>query len=954
MWRFWLVLSFLFILVSGQFHCNLKKTEESPVKKYLRFKGIPRTVVLESSQRKFHQITTRILKIFLEEVLLYPNVTIVTKDDNFDNATLIFQRLYGNYGDELPETMINLEVWNPPNDNIINAELSEFVSDLGISGPPTRFGWFTPKSLLHLVPGMDIWRFFRTAESTKYFRLPNVYLTKILQSIRDKKSNRYFCEEPFCRGGIFSPEICENVTCATLLAGFFETTGFVIEHIRKLQLYVEVIWVGPQLEELVPFLTDELTKHNQTSLIFLSWTPSFIVTPNEETYSTIAFPPCEELDSSLMYCKYDLHKVIKLAWSRLRYTANPVHQLLMHVSFTLKEYEEFFQIYQNETKHNTRQDEVMDKVACHWMKTHSNNITTWKNKIRYNNELYIAGIFPLTGSNYNMAGSISQAAALATEAVNKSKILEGYQLKLFSDDGMCQPDVVMKVFINYVMQNRFKQLVGILGPACSDTVEPLAGVSRHFHTVVISYSAEGSSFSDRKKYPYFFRTIGENNQYQQVYLQLLQHLKWAKIGALAEDGHKYSEYLSHMQLVLKKNNITFEFNNKFPPQGNIENIKQYLQEMVQENIRIIIGDVYDDVARTVMCIAYQMGMTAYNSYVWFLPSWLSSDWYDTDKYNKKNNESVECSTEQMVMAINGYFSLSHAPFGPEDSLTHENITVKQWKENFMKSGTNYSTPDKISDYAGYAYDAVWMYAYALRKLYDENSTHLSGLHNENTTKRLVEILKETNFQGVSGTVQFRGRASRISVVHVNQWYFNKSTDKVKSIVGIFEPNNSINNQDPLAGKLKVDDYLIHWLTPDGEIPKDGMIPPPLCLVEGFKNLLGVKDCEIAIVIANVMGFLFIGSILLIVFIRFYQIKKDELEKIKNNNDVLNIANKLDKWEIARVNVVINRKIGEGAFGYVYGGEAFFDGSSRCKNLKNWFYIRRKTRFSQRSRSYETI
>ena len=34
---------------------------------------------------------------------------------------------------------------------------------------------------------------------------------------------------------------------------------------------------------------------------------------------------------------------------------------------------------------------------------------------------------------------------------------------------------------------RFRSTIGILGPACSDTVEPIAGVSKHFKTVVISY-----------------------------------------------------------------------------------------------------------------------------------------------------------------------------------------------------------------------------------------------------------------------------------------------------------------------------------------------------------------------------------------------------------------------------------------------------------------------------------
>ena len=56
------------------------------------------------------------------------------------------------------------------------------------------------------------------------------------------------------------------------------------------------------------------------------------------------------------------------------------------------------------------------------------------------------------------------------------------------------------------------RLIGVLGPACSSTVEPIAGVSKHLGMTVISYSAEGVSFADRETYPYFFRTIGENRQ----------------------------------------------------------------------------------------------------------------------------------------------------------------------------------------------------------------------------------------------------------------------------------------------------------------------------------------------------------------------------------------------------------------------------------------------------------
>ena len=52
----------------------------------------------------------------------------------------------------------------------------------------------------------------------------------------------------------------------------------------------------------------------------------------------------------------------------------------------------------------------------------------------------------------------------------------------------------------------------VVGPACSDTVEPLVGVAESFKTVVMSYSAEGAIFN-YSKHPYFFRTIPENKIY---------------------------------------------------------------------------------------------------------------------------------------------------------------------------------------------------------------------------------------------------------------------------------------------------------------------------------------------------------------------------------------------------------------------------------------------------------
>lgn len=73
--------------------------------------------------------------------------------------------------------------------------------------------------------------------------------------------------------------------------------------------------------------------------------------------------------------------------------------------------------------------------------------------------------------------------------------------------------------------------------------------------------------------------------------------------------------------------------------------------------------------------------------------------------------------------------MTHAYWAPDDQIMQENITVGEWKRNYVKEKK--SMP---SEYAGFAYDAVWTYAYALSKLSKIDPEAISDLHSENTTK----------------------------------------------------------------------------------------------------------------------------------------------------------------------------------------------------------------------------
>ena len=81
-------------------------------------------------------------------------------------------------------------------------------------------------------------------------------------------------------------------------------------------------------------------------------------------------------------------------------------------------------------------------------------------------ELYIGGIFPITGTKYR-APQLVKVAQMAVEDVNLNQnVLPGFKLVLSVSDGKCEADVVMKRFIDIIKTkdtSRFHSTVGMLG-----------------------------------------------------------------------------------------------------------------------------------------------------------------------------------------------------------------------------------------------------------------------------------------------------------------------------------------------------------------------------------------------------------------------------------------------------------------------------------------------------------
>jgi Protein tyrosine and serine/threonine kinase/Receptor family ligand binding region len=304
-------------------------------------------------------------------------------------------------------------------------------------------------------------------------------------------------------------------------------------------------------------------------------------------------------------------------------------------------------------------------------------------------------------------------------------------------------------------------------------------------------------------------------------------------------------------------------------------------------------------------------MTASEGFVWFLPVYVSMKIKD----NNYTYENSTCTQADIRDAMEGHIAFSYRSFGDDTDVIDSNITVAEWKKKYMNATKK--TSIHYNDYAGFTYDAVWVYVKALQELVKadnqtENHPYMKKIYSDVTMKKLQTIISEMDFQGVSGRINFN-RGSRSVDINILQW---QRDDFV--LVGSYKPKAS---NDTNGGELVLNGQL-RWAR--NQKPDDGRIS---CALESVSDLLHV-NCH------TLMSALIVIFCVIIVFAcsalsfwfwkRKYDQKLVESEKFLGNYRNILHGSELTKWEIPRENVVINRRLGEGAFGTVFGGEALID------------------------------
>ncbi|XP_059158110.1 gamma-aminobutyric acid type B receptor subunit 2-like [Physella acuta] len=365
--------------------------------------------------------------------------------------------------------------------------------------------------------------------------------------------------------------------------------------------------------------------------------------------------------------------------------------------------------------------------------------------------LHIGGLFELSGKDGPSGRSELDAALLAIDHVNKMDIIPGYQLTLLYNDSKCDPGFGTDAFFDFVYRkSNESSLVMVMGSACTEVTKTLAEIVPYWNLVLISYAATSPALSEREKYRTFFRLALGDSALNPARRMLVQHNKWDKMAALYEEHESLSLAFNEMNKDFSAHDIVIKSSTSFKD-ARLE-VPGQLKEIMDMDVRIIIGGFTEAAARQVFCQAYKLGMYQ-PRYVWIMVGWLKELWW-------RDVHDTNCTKDEMAVAVEGAFTIVSLNGLMADGKSVANLTTSEFVSAYYKA--NGSLP--MSIFAACTYDTVWTMALTLRQATEEwakNGTapllhQLSYDRMADVKETFISTMENLEFPGVSGPVSFKG------------------------------------------------------------------------------------------------------------------------------------------------------------------------------------------------------
>ena len=300
-------------------------------------------------------------------------------------------------------------------------------------------------------------------------------------------------------------------------------------------------------------------------------------------------------------CDSPMFDLRKFVWKEIQNRYKDIYGLVRAITLTREQIADILQQI-NTTRNNTS---INDSV-CHWLNKSRDIWLPWiRAETTAKRAVIFGGMFPSLVEPKAIWSSpgVEVGAQLAVKEINKDiNVLNCCRLELLVAPTQCRRELVIPAYMRYLNRDETQKVIGIVGPACSKATLPIAEVSQFHNMILMGYGADDVSLSDRTRFPLFFRTNPDIDEFKFAYLSVFRVFKWKHCAILREAKYPVNTVRSRTEF-LTKHGIQV-LSREMPSDGDLD-ARTYVNSVEESKVTVIILDAYPAATRAVTCQAYK-------------------------------------------------------------------------------------------------------------------------------------------------------------------------------------------------------------------------------------------------------------------------------------------------------------------------------------------------------------
>ncbi|XP_072037019.1 metabotropic glutamate receptor 3-like [Amphiura filiformis] len=378
----------------------------------------------------------------------------------------------------------------------------------------------------------------------------------------------------------------------------------------------------------------------------------------------------------------------------------------------------------------------------------------------------LAGIFPFRESleEYCNPGTtfwglqLSEAMIWAIEEVNNHQdllpdVTIGYEIR---DDCRTEDSALwaaLSFFTDtcHMYQNKTDaNIVGIIGGAFSSTSIFISKVANIYKIPFISFSATSDELSDKKRFPYFLRTLPPNRYQVGVFIDIILKYNWRYI-ALIYSADTYGIHgATQIKSLAEEYDICLALSaavQPHAPQNEIDEVIEKLKRVPKAKVVIVFA--LDDIADGLLSTIYRRNLN------WNI-TWIASEgWgYETE------------TLEWASVLVGSFFIKISRPHAPdfEQYFSSLDPTFRAGSPWYNEYWEDWQITQECRDITlcpydtaasgGPVIDAVNAFAHALHNMFSECRDGKCLSPEQITGASLLQYLHRVRFNASAGPMQF--------------------------------------------------------------------------------------------------------------------------------------------------------------------------------------------------------